>query len=174
MEETATIDIVLKELREFRTENNKRWEENDRRWEQNDKRWEQNEKRWEENDKRWEENDRRWAENEKRWIENNKRLGEIEERVTKTENTREADKKEFIRVFEIVEKTVVDKISEMEETFGIKFDKLEAELINNKIEHRKFMKDVRAHENKLNLQELRIDNLESWKDNFDMGTFSAV
>ena len=49
MEENVTIMTVLQELREFRSENNKRWEENDRRWEENNKCWEENDKRWEEN-----------------------------------------------------------------------------------------------------------------------------
>ena len=44
MEENVTILTVLQELRDFRAENNKRWEQNDKRWEENDKRWEQNEK----------------------------------------------------------------------------------------------------------------------------------
>ena len=38
--EDAMSKTILTELREFRKENNKRWEENDKRWEQNDKRWE--------------------------------------------------------------------------------------------------------------------------------------
>lgn len=57
MEENVTIMTVLQELREFRSENNKRWEENDRRWEENNKCWEENDKRWEENDKRWAQNE---------------------------------------------------------------------------------------------------------------------
>ena len=40
MEEKATIMTVLQELRDFRAENNKRWEENDKRWRENDKHWE--------------------------------------------------------------------------------------------------------------------------------------
>ena len=36
--EDAMANTILKELREFRTENNKRWEENDKCWEQNEKR----------------------------------------------------------------------------------------------------------------------------------------
>ena len=47
MEENVTIMTVLQELREFRNENNKRWEENDKRWEENNKFCEENDKRWE-------------------------------------------------------------------------------------------------------------------------------
>ena len=39
------VNTILKELREFRTEENKRWEENNKRWEENDKRWNANDKR---------------------------------------------------------------------------------------------------------------------------------
>ena len=65
MEENVTIMTVLQELREFRSENNKRWEENDKRWEENEKRWTQNEIRWEQNEKRWEENKMLWKQNTK-------------------------------------------------------------------------------------------------------------
>ena len=49
--ENVEASMILKELREFRAENNKRWKENDKRWDENDKRWEENNKRWEENQK---------------------------------------------------------------------------------------------------------------------------
>ena len=43
--EDVMAKTILTELREFRQENDKRWEENERRWKENDKRWEQNDKR---------------------------------------------------------------------------------------------------------------------------------
>ena len=51
MNENVTLMTVLEELKDFRAENNKRWEENNKRWEQNEKRWEENERRWEANEK---------------------------------------------------------------------------------------------------------------------------
>ena len=39
------VNTILKELREFRTEENKRWDENNKHWEENDKRWNTNDKR---------------------------------------------------------------------------------------------------------------------------------
>lgn len=41
----AVAKTVLKELREFRAENNKRWEENEKRWTANDEKWKFAEKR---------------------------------------------------------------------------------------------------------------------------------
>ena len=84
-------NVILMELREFKTEmkefreeNNKKWEANERRWEVNEKRWEENERRWEANEKRWEENERRWLANEKRWEINDRKLGEINKRLDLT------------------------------------------------------------------------------------------
>lgn len=48
--EDVLAKTILTELREFRKENNKRWEENNKRWEENEKRWMENEKRWQQND----------------------------------------------------------------------------------------------------------------------------
>ena len=45
------VNTILKELREFRTEENKRWEENDKRWDANDKRLTSLEQATEENTK---------------------------------------------------------------------------------------------------------------------------
>ena len=36
------INDVREDVREFKSEMNKRWEENDRRWEENNKRWNEN------------------------------------------------------------------------------------------------------------------------------------
>lgn len=48
--EDVLAKTILTELREFRQENNKRWEENEKHWEENNKRWKENEKRWEQNE----------------------------------------------------------------------------------------------------------------------------
>ena len=90
---------ILTTLKDFRAEEERRWEENDRRWEQNEKRWEENERRWEQNElrwadndkhweqneRRWEENERRWEQNELRWIENDKRWEQNERRWEENE-----------------------------------------------------------------------------------------
>ena len=180
-QEVATINIILKELREFRTENNEKWNANDKRWEENDKRWEQNEKRWEENyqrweqnEKRWEENDRRWEQNEKRWEQNNKRweqnhniLKTLDKRVSNLEDKREIDKKEFLRVFDEIDKGIISAIAESEKRINFRLDKIETILANNEIEHQIFRKAI------VNGNE-RLQKLEDWKDEFDLGNLATV
>ena len=200
--EDAMANTILKELREFRTENNKRWEENDKRWEQNEKRWEENDRRWEQNEKRWKENDRRWEQNEKRWQENNKRwqennekwnenqqlwkannirweentktLAGMNERITALEEGRKKDRIDLLEILDTMQKTINNQFIEMREYFDAKFDKVLAFQRVNDIEHEEFKKLVCAHEKRLNFYNARINRLEEWKDQFDMGEFTAV
>ena len=207
---------ILKELREFRTENNKRWEENDKRWQKNDKRWEQNEKRWEKNDKRWEqnekrweENDRRWEQNEKRWEENEKRWEEndkrweqnekrweendkrwkenqqlwkentktlvgMNQRITDLEEGRKKDRKEIMDVLDTMQKSISEQFTEMKEYFDAKFEKVFVLQRINDIEHEEFKKLLYTHEKRINFQSARLRELEEWKEQFDMGEFTAV
>ena len=85
--EDSLAKTILTELRDFRKENDRKWEQNEKRWVENNKKWEQNEKcwvennrKWEQNEKRWEENNRKWEQNEKRWEENNKKWEQNEKR----------------------------------------------------------------------------------------------
>ncbi len=119
-------NVILMELREFKTEmkefreennkkweanerrwevNEKRWEENERRWEANEKRWEENERRWEANEKRWEENERRWLANEKRWEINDRKLGEINKRLDLTNKKLEQTNVRLDQTNETLEQT---------------------------------------------------------------------
>ncbi len=150
VEKTATINTVLQELREFRTENNKRWEQNEKRWEENNKRWEQNEKRWEENDKK---------------------LETINERVTKIENTRESDKKEFARVFEAMEEAITGQFDKLNEKIDIKFSKADAIFADLGLDVKELQHTARRYGNKINLHDIRIEKLEDWKDELDVGGF---
>ena len=154
-----TVNIILKELREFRTENNKRWEEND-------KKWEENERRWEENERRWEENERRWDENDKKWKQNDGKLEKINQRLTKVENDTKSLKKELIRIFEATEEAVEKELKDMNDKLDITNNTLNALLVQNIMEHKAFVNAIKAHETKINLQNVRIENLESWKAAF--------
>ena len=49
MDETILTEI-LNTLKDFRAEQEERWEKNEHHWVQNEKRWEENERRWTEND----------------------------------------------------------------------------------------------------------------------------
>ena len=187
MEDTMA-NVILTELREFREENNKRWEQNDKRWEENDKRWEQNEKRWEENNerwnenqKRWEENNERWNENQKLWIANNKRWDENDKkwegndkRLTALEEGRKKDRLDLIDILDTMEKSISNQFSEMKEYFDAKFEKVFVSQKVNDMEHAEFKKLVCAHEGRLNFYNARISRLEEWKEEFDLGEFTAV
>lgn len=194
MENQVAVKI-LDELREFRKENNERWEANDKRWEENEKRWEANEKRWEENEKRWEANEKRWEENEKRWeenskrwnqndkkwAENDKRLDSIEdhlkrhdEDISKLLEFREKDRKELFEVLDTMQKSITDQISELKEDMDAKFDRFGVFQIINDIEHRKYKENINKNAAKLNFYNSRIEYLENWKREMDNGEFFAV
>ena len=179
---------ILKELREFRAENNKRWEQNDKRWQENDRRWEENDKRWEENDKHWQENDRRWEENEKNWQENDKRWEENDKRweqngkilegmkgrLISLEEGRKKDRKDILVVLDTIEKSMNHQLVEMREYFDAKFDKVFSAQRFNEIENEQLKKVFYAHEKRLNFYKARLNYLEEWKEQFDMGEFTAV
>lgn len=179
--EDAMANVILTELREFREENNKRWEANDKRWEENDRRWEENDKRWIANDKRWEQNEKRWEENNKKWEENSKRWDENdkkweanEKRLIALEEGRRKDRLDLIDILDTMEKSISNQFTEMREYFDAKFEKVFVSQKVNDMEHAEFKKLVCAHQGRLDFYNARINKLEEWKEQFDMGEFTAV
>lgn len=172
--ETTMESIILKELREFRAENNKRWQENDKRWEENDRRWEQNEKRWEINDKKLEEMNQKIDETNVRIDETNQRLDETNERVTALEEGRKKDRKDILIVLDTMEKSISNQFAEMMEYFDAKFDKVFSAQRLSDIEDEKFKKIFCNHEKRLNFYNARLNYLEEWKEQFDLGEYTAV
>ena len=164
MEEKITIMTVLQELRDFRAENNKRWEENNKRWEQNEKRWEENGRRWEQNEKRWEENHRRWEQNEKRWEDNDKRWISMEERVEKLEEGRKEDRREIFEVIDNMQKNIDNQFKEMRDYMDLKFEKIDLALAVNNMEHAEFRKLLKAYGIRLDFYGARLQSLEKWRD----------
>ena len=154
MEENVTILTVLQELRDFRAENNKRWEQNNKRWEENDKRWEQNDKRWEQNEKRWEENDKRWTSMDKRVAKleelsekSDKRLTKLEElsarseqRLTKLEELSARSEQRLTKLEELSEKS--DKRLTKLEELSARSEQRLTELEKGRKEDRKEILDV--------------------------------
>lgn len=159
MEDTMA-NLILTELREFREENNKRWEKNDERWEENDRRWEQNGKHWNENDKRWDENDKKWEVNDKR--------------LTDLEEERKKERLDLIDILDTMEKSITNQFNQMRVYFDVKFEKVFISQRVNDIEHDEFKKLICTHEGRLNFYNRRISTLEEWKEQFDMGEFTAV
>ncbi len=166
MEDTVTITI-LKELREFKEENN-------RRWEQNEKCWEENARRWEQNEKRWEENDRRWEQNEKRWEKNSQTLIEINERIIELEEGRKKDRKDILEILDTMQKVVDNQFTEMKGYFDAKFDKIFATQRLSDIEEEQFRKIVNIHDKRLNFYQARLEYIEEWKGQFDLGEYTIV
>lgn len=172
--EDAMANTILKELREFRAENERRWKENNKRWEANDKRWEANDKRWEANDKRWEENERRWKENNEKWEANAKILLGMNERIISLEQGRKKDISDLVEILDTMQKTIDHQFTEMKEYFEAKFDKIYAAQRANEIENEQFKKVLYTHEKRLDFYNKRISDLEEWKEQFDMGELSVV
>ena len=144
--EDAVASTILNELREFRTENDKRWEENDKRWEQNEK--------------RWEENERRWTHNEERWQFTEKRLLNLEE-------AREKDRKELMDVLDTMQGSISNQFADMKYYIDTKFEKVfEVQQVHEKV--------LTTHEKRINFQNTRIKSLEDWKDEMENGTTFAI
>ena len=184
MDETILTEI-LNTLKDFRAEqeerweknehhwvqNEKRWEENERRWAQNEKRWEENERRWAQNEKRWEENERRWAENkklweenERRWAQNEKRWEENERRWTENDIDKFNLKKEFQRFIEIVDQNFASlskKLDDFIKYSNTIHNKLELRLKKIETNQRYFEKVQESHQETIDIQNVRIDKLSS-------------
>ena len=94
--EDVLAKTILAELREFRKENNKRWEENEKRWEENEKRWMENERRWEENEKRWQQN----------------------------ELQRKKDRKELFEVLDTMDKSISKQFNNLEKYINTRCDEI--------------------------------------------------
>lgn len=153
--ENVEASMILKELREFRDENNKRWKENDKKWEQNEKRWEANDKKWEQNEKRWTENDEKWRFTEKRLL--------------NLEEARQKDKQDLMNILDTMQKSISNQFEEMKNYIDEKFEKIMALQIENEKEHLKFMQAITIHEKRLNFQNSRVEVLENWKDEMENG-----
>ena len=180
MKENVTIMTVLQELREFRSENNKRWEENDKRWEENEKRWTQNEIRWEQNEKRWEENERRWKANNQRLdsmdnrldsMDNrldsmDNRLDSMDNRVSNLEEGRKTDRREILDVLDIMQKSIDKQFVDIRNYMDAQFEKINAINTVNDIEHTEFRQLLKAYGIRIDLQSSRLTHLEKWKKEF--------
>lgn len=187
--EDAMANVILTELREFRTENNKRWEENDKRWEENSKRWEENDRRWEENNRRWEQNDKELQKINER-IDNvndsmnerinrmndsmNEKIDRMNDRIVNLEEGRKKDRRDILVVLDTMEKSISNQFAEMREYFDAKFDKVFSAQRFTDIENEQFKKLFCAHEKRLNFYNARLNYLEEWKQQFDMGEYTAV
>ena len=135
--EDAVAKTILTELREFRKENNKRWE-------QNEKRWEENERRWKENNKRWEENNKRWLDSEKQ---------------------RDRDRKELFDILDNMEKNISKRLDYMERYIDDRCKKVEDEQFECRKNCLLLRREMETQKSRLNFQNVRIESLEKWRNN---------
>ena len=188
MEENVTIMTVLQELREFRSENNKRWEANDKRWEENEKRWAKNEKRWEENERRWKANNQRLnsmdnrldlMDNRLNSMDNrldsmDNRLDSVDNRVSNLEEGRKTDRREILYVLDIMQKSIDKQFVDMRNYMDAQFEKINAINTVNDIEHTEFRQLLKAYGIRIDLQSSRLTHLEKWKKEFGEDGLVAV
>lgn len=158
--EDNIANAILIELREFRTENEKRWEENNRKWEQNEARWEENNTRWEANDTKWKENDAK--------------LEGMNQRITSLEEGCKKDRKDLLEILDTMQKNIENQFREMKEYFDAKFEKVFVSQRVNDIEHEEFKKLVYTHEDRLNFYNARINQIEEWKEQFHGSQLTVV
>jgi hypothetical protein len=88
-EAESRFDKLLRELRQDREANERKWEkmnaESERKWEENSRKWDEKQaefsRKWEEmkaeSERKWEENNRKWEENNRKWDENQRQLREM-------------------------------------------------------------------------------------------------
>lgn len=125
-------NTILKELREFRTENNKRWNEN------------------------------------------TKTLTGMEKRITALEEGRKKDRNDIVEILDRMQRSIDNQFTEIREHFDAKFEKIYAAQRVYEIENKQFKKILYAHEKRINFHNSRLNYLEQWKEQFDMGEFEAV
>lgn len=142
MKENLTMTL-LKEFREYRVEQEKRWEQNEERWKANEERWRANEERWRTN----------------------------EERLMRLEEGRKTDRKEILEVLDTMQKSITDTIEDLKKDMDAKFEKIFAAQRVNDMEHKVFKEKLDAHEKRLNLYNSRITHLENWADDIQNGLY---
>ena len=94
--------------------------------------------------------------------------------MTGLEEGRKKDRMDLIDILDTMEKSISNQFNQMREYFDAKFEKVFISQRVNDIEHDEFKKLVSTHEGRLNFYNGRISRLEEWKEQFEMGEFTAV
>lgn len=181
------VNTILKELREFRTEENKRWEENDKRWDANDKRLTSLEQATEENTKAIVELkiqinglDTKVSSLEQVTKENTERISSLEKETKEnTQNinnlikTRKKDRLELIDVLDTMDKSISKRFDEMEENISLNFNKIYAIDLKNDVNHIEFKQILQVLGANDSEAANRIEKLEEWKNSIDGSLFAV-
>ncbi|MCI8760762.1 MAG: hypothetical protein HFJ34_06620, partial [Clostridia bacterium] len=104
----------------------------------------------------------------------NVRIDETNERVTALEEGRKKDRRDILVVLDTMEKSISNQFSEMKEYFDAKFDKVFSAQRLSDIDDEQFKKLFCSHEKRLNFYNARLNYLEEWKKQFDLGEYTAV
>lgn len=168
MEENVTIMTVLQELRDFRSENNKRWEQNEKRWKSNDKRLNSMENRLYTMENRLDLMDSKLDSMDNR-------LDSVDNRVSKLEEGRKTDKREILDVLDTMQKSIDKQFIDMRDYMDAQFEKINAINTVNDIEHTEFKQLLKAYGIRIDLQNSRLTYLEKWKKElYDDGLVSVT
>ena len=153
-------NAILKELREFRTETNKKFDDVNERLDETNKRIDVVNERLDETNRRIDDVD--------------ERLGETNRRVTNLEEGRIKDRRDIFDVLDTMQKSISNQFTEMREYMDAKFEKISALQRVNDTEHDEFKKLLYAHNKRLDFHSARLEYLEKWKEDFGMGEYTAV
>lgn len=104
----------------------------------------------------------------------NKRLDNTNDRVSTLEKGRIEDRRDILVVLDTIQKSISEQFAEMKEYMDEKFEKIFALQRVNDNEHDKFKELLCNHNKRLDFHNARITNLEDWKQDFDMGEYTAV
>ena len=200
--EQSMENAILKELREFRTETNKKFDDVNERLDETNKRIDVVNERLDETNKRIDDVNERLDETNKRiddvserLDETNKRiddvnerldetnrriddvderLGETNRRVTNLEEGRIKDRRDILDILDTMQKSISNQFTEMREYMDAKFEKISALQRVNDTEHDEFKKLLYAHNKRLDFHSARLEYLEKWKEDLGMGEYTAV
>lgn len=120
------------------------------------------------------ESNKRWEENEKRWKQNTEILQGMNQRIVALEEGRKRDQKDIVEILDTMQNTINKQFSEMRDYFNAKFDKIFATQRLSEIEEERFRKIIDIQNKRLNFYNARLEYLEEWKEQFDMGEYITV
>ena len=175
--ETTTEKLILKELREIKTElqdTNKRLDVTNERIDDTNKILDVTNERIDDTNKILDDTNKRLDVTNEKLDNTNKRLDGSNERIVALEEGRVKDRRDILVVLDTMQKSISDQFTEMREYMDSKFEKIFAQQRINDLEHEEFKKLLYAHNRRLDFHSSRLSYLEKWKADFDMGKYTAV
>ncbi len=157
------VNTILKELREFRTEENKRWEANE-------KRWEENTKVISELNVKVNSLEEATKENTKAIFELKTKVNEIDTKVNKLETLTKENTQSINNLSQRLEN---NKLGIMDKSISERLDKIYKVNFNNDVEHAKIKKALELLSATSSKTVKRVEKLEDWKNSIDGSLFAV-